>query len=257
MSNRYYSLRLLACIASAALFSACASIDFDYPRSESYVLANTADTFLAKEAAEASAGRPPDQSGFHPLSSGIDALAARLLLARRAERSIDVQYYLIKADKAGLLLINELLEAADRGVRVRILVDDILTKGYDRGMVAMNAHPNIQIRVFNPFARRSARALNFLGDFRRLNRRMHNKSFTADNQYTIIGGRNIGDEYRYILDRKYAKKYPGNMLERPSLLLNPWDIRSTETGTQEARAGVVVGIEQRDEAVGVGQILLG
>jgi len=174
----------------------CASIDFDYPRSESYVLAGTDDTLLAKEAAEASAGRPPDQSGFHPLSSGIDALAARLLLARRAERSIDVQYYLIKNDIVGQAFVRELLLAADRGVRVRLLLDDMFTSGYDVGLSALDAHPNFEIRIFNPFQRGAAgRAGSALTNFGRINRRMHNKSFTVDNAVTIIGGRNIADEY--------------------------------------------------------------
>jgi putative cardiolipin synthase len=182
----------LICLLAAA--GGCATVDFDTPKTESYAVTDTDDTFLAARAAYFTGDRA-GESGFAIIPDAVSALAMRMFGARRAERTIDVQYYLIKADKAGLLLINELLEAADRGVRVRILVDDILTKGYDRGMVAMDAHPNIQIRVFNPFARRSARAVNFLSDFRRLNRRMHNKSFTADNQYTVIGGRNIGDEY--------------------------------------------------------------
>ncbi len=174
--------------------AACASVDFDAPKTPSYAVTDTADTLLGRRAAHF-VGDHGGRSGFVIVPDAVSALALRIAGARMAERTIDVQYYLIKADKAGLLIINELLNAADRGVRVRILVDDILTKGHDRGMVAMDAHPNIEIRVFNPFARRSARSLNFAGDFRRLNRRMHNKSFTADNEFTIIGGRNIGDEY--------------------------------------------------------------
>ena len=177
-----------------SLLAACATVDFDTPKTPSYAVTDTADTALGQRAAELTGDRM-GESGFVIIPDALSALALRLAGARMAERAIDVQYYLIKADKSGLLLINELLNAADRGVRVRILVDDILTKGHDRGMVAMNAYPNVEIRVFNPFARRSARAVNFLGDFRRLNRRMHNKSFTVDNQATIIGGRNIGDEY--------------------------------------------------------------
>ena len=92
-------------------------------------------------------------------------------------------------------LLDELLEAADRGVRVRVLVDDVLTKGQDRVFATMDAHPNIQIRVFNPFVNRRLRSLNFLTDFNRVNRRMHNKVFIADNQVAVVGGRNIGDEY--------------------------------------------------------------
>jgi len=185
--------RLILAVLLSAL-AACATVDFDAPKTPSYAATDTADTALGRRAADMSLGHG-DQSGFMIVPDAITSLALRLAGARLAERTIDVQYYLIKADKAGLLLINELLEAADRGVRVRILVDDILTKGHDRGMIAVDAHPNVQVRVFNPFARRSARSLNFMGDFRRLNRRMHNKSFITDNQFAVIGGRNIGDEY--------------------------------------------------------------
>lgn len=186
----------LTLIFLLALIGGCATVDFEAPKTESYAVpaAETETTELGRRA-DYFIGDRIGQSGFAIIPDALTAMALRLSGARLAERTIDLQYYLFKADKAGLLLVNELLEAADRGVRVRLLVDDVLTKGTDRGMVAMDAHPNIEIRVFNPFARRSARAVNFLGDFGRLNRRMHNKSFTADNQFTIIGGRNIGDEY--------------------------------------------------------------
>ena len=129
------------------------------------------------------------------MTDGIDALSARLLLAQRAERSIDAQYYLIKNGITGSAFILSLLRAADRGVRVRLLVDDVFTGGYDAGMAGLDSHPNFEIRVWNPFARRSARFMDGITSFRRINRRMHNKSFTVDNQVTLIGGRNISDEY--------------------------------------------------------------
>ena len=178
------------------LLAGCASIDFDYPRSESYAYADTGDTELAIEAAEAISGKAPGESGFHPLSNGVDALAARLVLARRAERSIDVQYYLIKNDIVGKAFVRELLAAADRGVRVRLLLDDMFTSGYDVGLAALDAHPHFEIRIFNPFRRGAAgRAGSAVTNFGRINRRMHNKSFTVDNAITLIGGRNIADEY--------------------------------------------------------------
>jgi len=155
---------------------------------------DTEDTFLGQQLVEI-ANQHPGESGFFPISDGIDALAARLLLAGRAERTIDAQYYLIKNDHTGNAFINVLLQAADRGVRVRLLVDDMFTGGYDTGMAALDSHPNFEIRIFNPFARRSARFMDGLTSFSRINRRMHNKSFTIDNQITIIGGRNIADEY--------------------------------------------------------------
>lgn len=137
----------------------------------------------------------PGLSGIYPLSNGPDAFAARMLLARFAELTIDAQYYMWHGDTTGSLLLTELLAAAQRGVRVRILVDDNGTQGLDAVLAALNTHPNIQIRIFNPFAQRRMKWLGFLYDFSRLNRRMHNKSFTVDNQVTVIGGRNIGDEY--------------------------------------------------------------
>ncbi len=184
----------LAVIAIVALNGACVTVDFDAPKEPSYVITDTSETFLG-EAVEAFQTGASGETGIYPMIDGIEALGARLKGATRAERSIDLQYYLIYGDTAGALLINELLNAADRGVRVRILVDDVLTKGYDREMVDLDAHPNIQIRVFNPFAVRGLRSWNFLWDFNRVNRRMHNKSFIVDNEVAIIGGRNIADEY--------------------------------------------------------------
>ena len=183
-------------IIAIALASGCASIDFDYPRLESTALSDTQDTYLGRKLEDAVAGRPPEESGFYLLSDGIDSLAMRLLLARRAERSIDLQYYLIKDGVTGRALADVLLEAADRGVRVRLLLDDMFTSGYDTRLAAFDAHPNFEIRVFNPFHRGvGGRARSGLTGFSRINRRMHNKSFTVDNQVTVVGGRNIADEY--------------------------------------------------------------
>jgi putative cardiolipin synthase len=129
------------------------------------------------------------------LAEGPDAFAARALLAAAAERSLDVQYYIWHNDTTGTLLLDALRCAADRGVRVRLLLDDNNTPGLDPLLAALDAHPNIEVRLFNPFKHRRWRIVDYLTDFARVNRRMHNKSFTADNQVTIIGGRNVGDEY--------------------------------------------------------------
>ena len=118
-----------------------------------------------------------------------------MLLARAAERSLDVQYYIWHADTSGGLLAHELWQAAERGVRVRLLLDDNNTRGADEAIAALDAHPNIEVRLFNPYANRGFRLGELATDFARLNRRMHNKSFTADNQAAIVGGRNVGDEY--------------------------------------------------------------
>jgi len=136
----------------------------------------------------------PNVSGIFPLRDARDAFAARMRLAQRAERTLDVQYYIWRNDMTGTLLFQALHDAADRGVRVRLLLDDNNTSGLDSILAALDSHPDIEVRLFNPFVIRKPR-IGYLTDFFRANRRMHNKSFTADNQATIIGGRNIGDEY--------------------------------------------------------------
>lgn len=137
----------------------------------------------------------PDRNGIYPLPDPHDAFAARALLARSAERTLDVQYYIWHGDLTGTLLLEELHDAADRGVRVRLLLDDNGTAGLDTELAALALHPQIEVRLFNPFVVRNPKWLGYLTDFPRANRRMHNKSFTADNLGTIIGGRNVGDEY--------------------------------------------------------------
>ena len=137
----------------------------------------------------------PQRSGLHTLPDPLEAFAARMLLAHAAERSLDVQYYIWRGDQTGTLLLQALVAAADRGVRVRLLLDDGGTAGLDRELAALAQHPGIEVRLFNPFVLRWPKPIGYVTDFARANRRMHNKSFTADNQATIIGGRNVGDEY--------------------------------------------------------------
>lgn len=180
-------------LVTLVMLAGCASVNLDYPKDESHTLPDTAQTTFGKRAVELAAGHG-DMSGFLMQADGIDNLATRLLLAERAEKSIDAQYYLIDNDAAANLFVESLLRAADRGVRVRLLLDDIQTKGYDDAMAALDSHANFEIRIFNPFAR-GARNLNAARDFSRVNRRMHNKTFTIDNSITIIGGRNIAGEY--------------------------------------------------------------
>ena len=138
MSFRFYFI-----VPLIALLGACATVDFDYPKPESSALENTDDTIAGKRIAPLVAAHP-GESGFYLSYDGIDALAARLLMAERAERSLDAQYYLITNDLIGFVFIGALLKAADRGVRVRLLLDDIQTKGYDAGMAALDSHPNFE-----------------------------------------------------------------------------------------------------------------
>jgi putative cardiolipin synthase len=163
-------------------------------RSVSAALRDTSDTGIGRSVASPVAAHA-GQAGIYVLSNGRDAFATRLLLAARAERSLDVQYYIWRGDRTGTLLFDELRAAADRGVRVRLLLDDNNTADLDSWLAALDSHELIEVRLFNPFVLRRFRIIGYLSDFFRLNRRMHNKSFTADNQATIIGGRNVGDEY--------------------------------------------------------------
>ena len=139
--------------------------------------------------------RHPGLTGTALLRDGMDAFAIRALLMRAAERTLDVQYYIWHDDLTGTLLLEELREAADRGVCVRLLLDDNGIAGLDDVLRSLAEHPNIDVRLFNPFRHRRFKPLDFLFDFSRANRRMHSKSFTADGQVTIVGGRNVGDEY--------------------------------------------------------------
>lgn len=172
----------------------CASLPKDIKRNESHTLRDTESTRLG-QIAQPMLKAHPGKSGFRPLRSGVDALVARMVLAQAAERSLDVQYYIWHDDLTGRFFAEALLRAADRGVRVRVLLDDVGVRADDENLLSLDAHPDIEIRLFNPVASRSFSNLGMLSDFSRVNRRMHNKSFIADNQRAILGGRNIGDEY--------------------------------------------------------------
>lgn len=148
----------------------------------------------------AEAAKHPGQSGVLPLATGHQALASRMLLASRAEASIDVQYYIWRNDVSGRLLFRALLDAARRGVRVRLLLDDNGIAGLDPTIAALNAQDNFEVRLFNPSPIRNPKWAGYVIDFFRMNRRMHNKAFIVDGAAAIIGGRNVGDEY-FDIDR--------------------------------------------------------
>lgn len=134
-------------------------------------------------------------SGIYALPNAYEAFAVRSLLIQAAEKSVDVQYYIWRADSTGLMLLKNILNAADRGVKVRLLLDDNGIDKLDKDLALLNTHPNIEVRLFNPFVLRKPKVLGYVTEFNRLNHRMHNKSLTVDNMATIVGGRNIGDEY--------------------------------------------------------------
>ncbi len=184
----------LAAAVAILMISGCATLPKDFDRPESYALTDTENTAFGKARAKARVAHL-GKSGFHLLGNGLDAFVARAVLSHYAERSIDVQYYLYHDDLVGRLFTDLLLKAADRGVRVRLLVDDMDLAGRDLGVAALDSHPNMEVRIFNPFSRNVGRTSQFVTRLGSVTRRMHNKSFTVDNQVTILGGRNIGNEY--------------------------------------------------------------
>ena len=166
----------------------------DYPRTPSTAFEDYASTRLGRFFGPA-AEEHPGLSGFSLLSQGREAFITRLALADLAERSLDMQYYIWDGDTTGRIILDHVMKAADRGVRVRLLVDDPYYKANDSVIAALDAHPNVEIRLFNSLTNRSWSALDFITDFGRVNRRMHNKLMVADNAAAIVGGRNIGDIY--------------------------------------------------------------
>ncbi len=183
-------LLLLTCV----LFAGCATVPKEYPRITSTAFHDYLDTSVG-QLFEESAQQHPGESGFAIIRYGRQAFTDRIALVDLAEKTLDAQYYIWEADATGRILAEHLMQAADRGVRVRLLVDDINLGGRDAMVAAMDAHPNIEIRVFNPFANRSARVFDFLTDLGRVNHRMHNKIMVMDNALAIVGGRNIGNHY--------------------------------------------------------------
>jgi putative cardiolipin synthase len=179
---------------SFVILSGCATLPENVDRQYSSALQDTDDTTIGRVVKQRGADYP-GKSGFFLLGNGLDAFVARVVLANAAERSIDVQYYLYHNDLVGNLLSYSLLRAADRGARVRILLDDMGLEGRGMSIATFDSHPNVEIRIFNPFSRNVFRGIQFLTRFGSVTRRMHNKSFTIDNQITIVGGRNIGNEY--------------------------------------------------------------
>jgi len=187
-------LRILIIATLTLSLVGCASLPSNDARIESHALQDTASTPLGRRS-QFELKAYPGQNAFRPLKSGVDALLARVVLSEAAQRSLDAQYYIWRDDLTGRLFADALLRAADRGVRVRVLLDDVGAQPNDANLLILDSHPNIEIRLFNPVASRTFRGLGMLGEFSRVNRRMHNKAFIADNQAAILGGRNIGDEY--------------------------------------------------------------
>ena len=190
IGNLSHLLRFLA----VPVLCACTYVPFDAPREPRPAPGNSGRTHAERRIAEVRSSRA-GQTAFYPLVAGNDALGARLSLIAAAESQIDIQTFLIKPDSAAALISLALIEAADRGVNVRLLVDDVFTTASDAQIAYLAAHPRISVRLFNPLSRQSPKAMNYLIDFGRVNRRMHNKAFIVDRGVAVIGGRNIADEY--------------------------------------------------------------
>ena len=163
-------------------------------RPPSSALMDTRHTTLGELITPAVA-KHPGKSGFLLFNTGEGAIRARVALADVAQSSIDAQYFQWGRDTVGRVLLDRVMAAADRGVRVRLLIDDYWASGYDLPFITVDAHPNIEVRVFNPFSRGRMRLMELLGRFTLLNRRMHKKLFVADGQVAVVGGRNLIDDY--------------------------------------------------------------
>jgi cardiolipin synthase C len=189
-----------AFVSIVAVLAGCAALPpgADFPKIASVALAHPEETRLGGQFATA-AREHTGNSGFRIITLGVDGFLARLQMIDAAERTLDLQYYIFRGDETGRLLTDALLRAADRGVRVRVLIDDGETIAGDEQIVALNKHRAIEIRVFNPFAYRGhnrvLRAAEFLSKRSRLDYRMHNKLLVVDNAAALVGGRNIGNQY--------------------------------------------------------------
>jgi len=186
----------LACL----LLAACATMPpgADYPKIASTALAHPERTSVGRKV-EALARTRRGLSAFRLFASGSDAFTLRVQMADRAQRTLDVQYFIFKDDDTGQLLMSAMLRAAARGVRVRVLMDDTEARGKDDRVALLAANPNVEVRLYNPFYYRGPVALIRYAEFAltmsRLDYRMHNKLFVVDNELAIAGGRNVGDEY--------------------------------------------------------------
>jgi putative cardiolipin synthase len=201
----YILLTRLIVVAVAAGLSACTTIQRNPVKVASSAYAPANHGILAEVSEDFRSRTGSGESGFHLLTKGEEALKWRLALIDHAVSSIDVQYYLWDDDEIGHLVLARLLEAARRGVRVRILVDDFLFTGNEDHLATVCHHPNFDVRIFNPNIVRTGtlgKIAEYVIDFKERNRRMHNKLFVVDNQLAIMGGRNIGNPY-FGISEKY------------------------------------------------------
>jgi cardiolipin synthase C len=199
-SPHQYRTRTWLVTCAAMLLSACATMPpgAHYPKAESKALAHPEETAIGRKV-DGFAKAHPGLSGFRLFASGSAAFTLRVQMANSAQRTLDIQYFIFKDDDSGQLLMSSMLAAANRGVRVRVLMDDTQARGQDDRVVLLAGHPNIEVRLYNPFYYRGnitfLRAAEFTLTMSRLDYRMHNKLFVADNAIGVAGGHNVGDEY--------------------------------------------------------------
>ena len=209
-------MRTSSILLVSVLLSACGALPTQVDRPFSPAQLPSADSPLVRIAQDSSPA--PALTGFRLMPDGFYSLDARIQLVRRARDSLDLQYYLIQDDRTGRLLMRNVRDAALRGVRVRLLVDDLFTAGSDPMFQGLAAFPNVEVRLFNPFccARESTvgKYIASILDFRRLNRRMHNKLFIADGAVAVMGGRNIADEY-------FTRSATNNFVDMDVLVVGP------------------------------------
>jgi len=187
--------KIIFLLASFFTIMACSSLCADVEKTDSYAFTDTAQTSLGKIASQMG-GNDTINSTMYLVGEGTDAFLTRMMLLSRSERSVDVQYFIWKSDLIGKLLMHQMIQAAERGVRVRILLDDITLDSKTKAILfAMDQHQNIDVRIYNTLSFKGFRLTAAITNPFRINRRMHNKSFTVDSQYTIIGGRNIKEDY--------------------------------------------------------------
>lgn len=175
--------------------SACSTLPKQIPQPAEYANdIDTSETTLAHIITPLKQ-QNPELTGYHVLYDPLNAIAARIHLIDKSEKTLDLQYYIWDNDKIGSLALYKIIQAADRGVKVRLLIDDNNAKSMEAVYLALDQHANIEVKLFNPYKLRRLRPLEMVIDLKRINRRMHNKSFIADNQIALIGGRNMSNHY--------------------------------------------------------------
>lgn len=195
--NSHFRIFTPILIGFFCVLSACSTLP---QHSQHYQQSSYQPTITSNAFSRLNAQTQPELTGYYLLSNPDEALASRLALIEQAQSRLDIQYYIWHNDKIGQLFFYHLIQAANRGVHIRLLIDDNNAQSIEATLLALVQHPNIEIKLFNPYRFRKYRQWDMLLDVKRINRRMHNKTVIADGKLSIIGGRNIGNEYFNVSD---------------------------------------------------------